>query len=297
MKKIFFTFLLFISVQAFAEQIVPIVWPYSMASTQANALRLIIENANSSQSKYQFVLEAKPGAGGAIAVNHVLNQKTPTLLMNSSSVFIRPLYYPNESYDVSMLQPVVVVSNEIPLVLLSKNVQDVEDLKKKSSITIAVVPGTIIEASAKTVGKSFNNTEFRTIPYSTGSVDGTRDVMGGFVDTSIEYIKNALPWIESGSLKAIAITGRKNYGNIKTFSSYGVKGLEDVVAANFIIASKKMSADQVKEFHEILSEAMIKKNVVDIWQSDVGHVTNRTLKETINFWNNESIVWRNAINK
>lgn len=277
---------------SWASQTVPIIWPFSVASTQANALRGIIDNANRAQTKYQFVFENKPGAGGTIAVRHLLEQKTPALLMNSTSVFIRPFYYPNESYDVNLLQPVSVVSSDIPIVMISKNIKTLDDLKTKRSVTLSIVPGTIFESTARVIQKNITVTEFVAVPYAVGSVNGTQDLIGGHLDVSIEFIRNAMPWIESGSINALAITGSHDHGSIKTFGSLGIKGLESMVAANYIIAPKSMSEDLVQEFYEILSDAMVKQNVVNIWTEDAGRVVKRTRKDTLLFWNKEKSIWK-----
>ena len=103
MKKLLIIFSLIWCTTVSSKEVVPIVWAFAPYSNQANALRVIIDNANNIQEKYTFIFESKPGAGGSIAVNHVINQKKLTLLMISSSVFVRPIYYPNESYDINQL--------------------------------------------------------------------------------------------------------------------------------------------------------------------------------------------------
>ena len=80
-----------------AQTSVPLVWPFAPGSNQANFARAIVEEANKQQTKYVFHFENKPGAGGSIAANYVANYNGIALLTSSSSFFVRPVYYPNES--------------------------------------------------------------------------------------------------------------------------------------------------------------------------------------------------------
>ena len=77
-----------------AQQTVTVLWPFNIGSNQAAYARAIIDQANTQQTKYRFVLENKPGAGGTIAARMVQGSHEITLLSMSSSFFIRPVFYP-----------------------------------------------------------------------------------------------------------------------------------------------------------------------------------------------------------
>lgn len=288
MKKLFLILSLF-TCSVFAGQTVPIVWPFSPASNQATVLRTIIENANSSQNKYTFVFEHKPGAGGSIAVNHVINQNKPTLLMISTSVFIRPIYYPNESYDVNKLQPVLIPSNNSPMVLLSKKFDSIDSMKRAEKITIGIVNGSITEMVARKIVDNAKLTNVIFVPYP-GSIDATRDVMGGHIDASIEFLKDATPWVESGSAHIVGVTGTKS--NYKTFQSQNVRGLENIVVNYHVVTNTSMDSTTINEMYDILRNSMLKQNVIDLWKNDGAQVVDRTYPETIKFWNIQKDFWK-----
>ena len=75
---------------ASAAETISILWGFSIGSNQALTLRHIAEDANKSQSKYNFIIESKSGAGGSIAANHVLQNPNNTVVGMSSIFFIRP---------------------------------------------------------------------------------------------------------------------------------------------------------------------------------------------------------------
>lgn len=281
MKKVIACIVIFLSNLVFAAQTVPIVWPFSPASNQANALRLIIDNANKSQSKYTFVFENKPGAGGSIAVNHLINSNSPTLLMMSTSIFVRPYYYPDQSYDINKLQPIAITSTGSPLAILSTKFSSIEELSKTPNAKIGIVQGSITESVAKAVQK---NTTIL-VPYQ-GSINATNDMLGGHIDASVEFIKDSLPWAESGKAKILGISGNTSIGGYKT-----INNTEHIISNYYMVTNKSMNELLVQEFHDIISKAMIQPNVVELWKGDYAIVSARTFKETILFWETQKKHW------
>lgn len=287
MKKIL-TFLLFltISLYATAGQIVPVIWAFSPASNQATVLRTIIDNANKDQDKYTFVFENKPGAGGTIAVRHLQAQQTPTLLMISTSVFVRPLYYPDESYSVENLQPIAITATGSPLAIISKSYKSIDELKNRDA-SIGAVLGSITEAVAKSVGKT---NSVRLIPY-TSSIDSTRDAVAGHIDLSVEFVKDAANWADSGKAYIVGVTGTRSVHGYKTLSSQGVPGTDNLVSNYYMLANKQMSKDQAKEFNSIITKAMRETNVVELWKLDEALVPKFTYNESVQFWEIQKSVW------
>lgn len=285
---------LFLHSNSYASQNVHIVWPFASGSNQANALRLIIENANQSQKKYNFIFEHKPGAGGTIAVNYVLNRKIPTLLLTTTSFFTRPIFYPNESYDVNKIQPIAIVSVDGPLVFLSKKFSNLNELKDQKNVTVGVISGSITELVARTIQKSIN-TNLTIVTYSS-TIDATKDMIGNHIDVSVEFIRDALVWVDNGHAKILGITGNKDIDNHKTFMSQNVKNTSELVHHTMIVTNKEISDEFVQEMHLILTDAMLKSNVVEIWKNDRAIVTKRSYEDTLKFWNSQKILW-NKITK
>ena len=75
----------FIDTTIAAEKI-EVLWAFNIGSNQANSVRLILDNANKAQSKYNFILLPKSGAGGTIAANTVENQFENTLEIGRAHV-------------------------------------------------------------------------------------------------------------------------------------------------------------------------------------------------------------------
>ena len=119
MKKII-TFVIFslFSLSIVAKETVTIVFAFGPADSVANYGRSLADEANQIQNKYTFVFDTKPGAGNSIAANYVKN--TPnTILATSSAFFIRPIFYPNESYDISEFRE-LMPQCEAPMVIATQ---------------------------------------------------------------------------------------------------------------------------------------------------------------------------------
>ena len=106
-----------------------------------NFIRSIIDEANKQQTKYNFVVEFKSGAGGTVAAQHVLNANQLTLLSSSSSFFVRPIYYPNESHKPEDFRPIYIECTGQPLAVLSAKYKTLTELKKQKRLTIGIGAG------------------------------------------------------------------------------------------------------------------------------------------------------------
>lgn len=289
MKKLFLLIVTILSFNSYATQTVPILWAFSPASNQANALRVIIDVANKSQTKYNFVFENKTGAGGSIAVNHMINSSQPTLLMISTSIFVRPKYYPEQSYDLNKIQPIAITATDSPLSILAKDSNSLEELNKKSVIKVGIVQGSITESLARTVFAN-SKSEIIYVPYP-GSINATNDLMGDHIDASVEFIKDSIPWVESNKAKIIGISGTNSINSFKTFSAQGVKNSENVISNYYMLTSANANSEFVQEMHNIITNAMTNEKVIDVWKYDYANVQKRSYADTIDFWNKQKIYW------
>ena len=289
MKKLLLIFCLTICSSVFAAITVPIVWPFSPASNQANALRVIIDNANRAQDKYLFIFENKPGAGGSIAANYVIHSEKPMILLATTGVFTRPILYPKESHDVEQLEPICVGSIGSPIVLISKKYSSVHDLQNSGGFTLGIVTGGFTEIVGKVLQSKMSGVTL--VPYQ-GTINATQDAVGGHIDVSLEFIKDSMPWVDSLALKPIAITGARSIGRYKSFSTQGIPGTENLVINYYFLTNKRVSEVMLVELNKILVHANTQQNILDIWKADEAEVPTFNLADTRNFWNSQRNFWK-----
>ena len=273
-----------------AQTVVPIIWGFNPGSTQANYIRAIAESANESQKKYQFIFESKPGAGGTIAMNHLLTGKRLALSQVSSSVFTRPLFFPNESYNINNFQPVVTLATAQPIAIYSKKYKSISDLKQAKFATIGMINGSITQLVAEILGKNLPNTQLQFVPYP-GTPEIVRDVLGDNIDIGIEFASDLSVWTADGKLTAIGITGIKSRGGLSTLQSQGLHGFEEILQNYFMITTHETDPVVVAELNTILRHANKNPKVLDLYNRDLIVPEDQSLKDSKIFWDNLKIYW------
>ena len=189
-----------------------------------------------------IVIENKPGAGSTIGTAEVAHGQPDgyTLVMISTTHVITPhLYKGRMPYDaLKDFTPVMKIA-EGPYVLVAhpslpaRNVAELIALAKAK-------PGTIDYASSGNgssqhlVGALFmtmSGAQLSHVPYK-GSNQAMSDVLGGQVPISFVGVPNALPNLQNGKLRALAVTTRKRYAelpDVPTMDEAGVKGYDATI--------------------------------------------------------------------
>lgn len=274
MKQKFFTALalcmaLIGSVQA--QTTIPIVWGYSVASWQGAMAREIVQEANSIQTKFVFVLENKPGAGGAVSSNHVLSSKTPMILANSDSFFTRPLMFTEGWYDINAFVPLAVYCRDQPIALLSKNLSSLRDLSGSRNFTIGINPGSAPQLVLNEFIRQRPNVSFTEVYYKT-THETMLGVLGDHVDASVSFLNRG----QDERIKPIAITGTRNIGSFRTFQSQGIAGFEKFSITYYLLVSKTLDVGLTNELSAILSRAIQGARVQEACAADFGQPANST---------------------
>ncbi len=167
-----------------------------------------------------FVVENRPGAGGAIGISYVAKAAPDgyTLLHAPSIIILLPYVMKSTSYDLAndfapvmlagLTQFALVVSPTLPV----DSVKDLIALAKSK-------PGKLTYASSG-IGtphqifaeefKMLTGTDIHHIPYK-GAVPGLTDIASGNVSMEFVDIPPALPLIQAGKLKALAVLSAKGH--------------------------------------------------------------------------------------
>jgi tripartite-type tricarboxylate transporter receptor subunit TctC len=161
-----------------------------------------------------FVVENKTGAGGEIGISYAAKSDPDgyTLLHAPSAITILPFVMKSVSYDLGRdFDPVVLVGLTQFCLVVSPSlpVNSVADL-----IALAKAkPGALTYASAGIATphqifaeqfKLATGVDIRHIPYK-GAVPGLTDVASGNVSMEFSDVTPALPFIQAGKLKLLAV--------------------------------------------------------------------------------------------
>ena len=187
------------------------------------------------------IIENKPGAGSTIGTSAVAKAAPDgyTLAMISTAHVISPHLYRSMPYDALKDFTPVMKLAEGPYVLVihpSLPVKSVADLIAAARAQ----PNTIDYASSGNgsaqhlVGALFvtmANAPLSHVPYK-GSSQAMNDVLGGQVKVSFVGVPNALPNLQTGKLKALAVSTRKRYAelpDVPTLEEAGVPGYDATI--------------------------------------------------------------------
>ena len=185
----------------------------------------------------------------------------------------------------------MIVTVDQPIVVLSKTISSLQDLRSRKEATIGVNLGSITEIVAREIQKQLPDTKLILVPYP-GTIQATVDAAGGHVDMTVDFPKDTIQWVQEGKLKVVGATGVTTYPPFKTFKSHGVDTLDKFVLNYYMVVKKGTSPEVIEELHKIFNEANRQSNVTDIWKSDYATPISRDLKFTRMFWESQKDFWK-----
>lgn len=280
-------------VLCYAKEDINIIWGFSPSSGQATVLRVMIDDMNKSQSKYNFLFINKQGAGGTIAANTVTASPNNTVVGMSSSFFIRP-YYETSSvvHNLDDFKPIIIQASGSPLVFVSGKYSSMDQIDRNEKLSIGVSGlGTVSHLAANEFSKLFHNSI--TVNFKS-MIDASVAAAGGHVDVAVMNYGDVSPLLSAQKINVLSYTGSKNLFNLKNkkLSSLGVKD-GDLLAVNYaIFASNNMDAERYTELQQILLAAHKKQNIVSLHESEMlSHVV-YSEKENSAWYEKQKAFWK-----
>ena len=186
-----------------------------------------------------FVIENRPGAGGNIGVDSVAKAAADgqTMMIVANGMAINKFLYAKLAYDpVKDFEPVSLLA-VVPNVLVTgatrsqaRSVADViaEAKARPGKLTYASAGnGTTIHLAGELFA-SMAGVDMLHVPYR-GSGPAVTDLLGGQVDYMFDSITSARPHIDSGKLRAIAVTTKTRSSalpQVPTVAESGLPGYE-----------------------------------------------------------------------
>ena len=204
----------------------------------ADAMARLLAQKMSEALGQSVVVENKPGAGGQIGAAAVAKAAPDgyTLMLDASSFAVNPSLYPKLPYDpMKAFKPVGVVALFPNVVLVNANfpAQNVSDLisvakKAKDSVFYASSGNGSAQHLAGALFESATGVDMVHVPYKGGG-PALNDVIGGQVPLFFGNLASTLQHVQSGRLRALAVTSAKRspiLAGVPTLSEAGVKGAE-----------------------------------------------------------------------
>jgi tripartite-type tricarboxylate transporter receptor subunit TctC len=286
-----------ISATVAAKETVTIVYAWTAADTAANFHRTLADEANKIQNKYRFVFDAKPGAGGSIAANHVLN--TPnTILATASAFFIRPNFFPNESHDLNSFKELKPQCSA-PALVSSTKYKNWSEVPTDRPLTIGVSGlGTTTHLIATQVARRYP--QMTVIPFKSTS-EALVSVMGGTTDFAVNFLGDSEQYSKAGSPKRVymlGITGDKTVAGVAPLISQGFpRSLSRMNVPAQLLVPRTISDAKFAEWREILVQAGKAKSVQQSFASDYCESMNHMPTDQIQgYYHMQTAEWQKLSN-
>jgi tripartite-type tricarboxylate transporter receptor subunit TctC len=203
--------------------------------------RMLAEKLTQSMGQ-TFLVENRPGGGSNVGAEAVA--KSPpdgyTLLIAATSHSINMTLFPKEQlkYDLARdFAPVSLVMTG-PLVLVTNASTPAKNLKEFVALAKSK-PGKLSFGSSGIGASTHLGAEMLSqrvgittvhVPYK-GSGPALTDLMGGQIDYMVDTMLSALPFVSSGKLRALAVTGKTRSPaapDVPTVAEQGYPGFEAV---------------------------------------------------------------------
>ncbi|PWT88168.1 MAG: LacI family transcriptional regulator [Proteobacteria bacterium] len=227
--------------QGYPSRPITLIVPYP-AGGGVDAMARIVGEKLSAALGQQVIVENRAGGGGNIGTRTVARAAPDgyTLLLgHTATISINPSLYANAGYDPRKDFSGVGLIASMPVVLIAhptfpaKSVAEFialarRDPGKINIGTSAIGTGGYLSAE---LFKAMAGVDVQIVPYK-GTAPLMNDVVGGHVPVSFGVLAPAISNIESGNLRALAVTSLRRFSllpDVPTVDESGVPGFEAVL--------------------------------------------------------------------
>jgi len=291
--------------QDYPSKPIHLVAPFAPAGAVDILARIIAERLAPVYGQ-SIVVDNKPGASGHLGAQIVA--KAPgdgyTLLVGTIGIHAAYASYRKLTYDpAAELQPIMIIGESPNLVLVPVN----SPYKTFADFLASVRanPGKINYASAgpgssvhmvTALFELASGTRLNHVPYK-GSGPALIDLIGGQVDVMFDNMSSGMPHVQSGKLRALAVTGPQReprLPDVPTINEAGVPGYSGTSWFT-LAAPRSMPAALVDKLNHDVQLALTSSEAVARLDKLGVTFTPNTPAQAATFLKSETIKWNRVI--
>jgi tripartite-type tricarboxylate transporter receptor subunit TctC len=283
------------------ERTVKIVAPFA-AGGSSDILGRIVAEGLANQFKGQFIVENKPGNGGAIGSLQVA-QSAPdgyTLLISGvASHVASPAINPNVKYDpIKDFTHIAMLGGEASILVVhpSLGVKSVAELIEKAKKEQLAWAASSVGALAHLAGEYFQQLagiKMRHVPYKGGSA-AVVDVVAGHVPVGVFPPYSAGEYMRSGQLIPLAIMSENRLKTLPDVPTFKESGYPQVVMASWFALSgpKGMSPELVNKLNAAVRNVLKSPQVKERMEKDSSFLPDMDPATLTQYYTEEVARWR-----
>jgi tripartite-type tricarboxylate transporter receptor subunit TctC len=253
--------------QAFPSRTVTIVVPFPPAGGADTLARTLAPKLSALWAQ-TVVIENRPGASGRIGTEQVANAAPDghTLVMASTAAITEK--------NIARLAPVALVSAEAYVIVVNSAlpIRNVAELIAYAKAN----PGKLrfgssgIGAASHLSGELFKaqaHVDLQHVPYK-GTGQALTDLLGGQIELMFAPTQTVIPQLQSGRLRALAVTGAKPLEALPSLPTVSTSGLPGYQAQGWfgLLAPKATPPALVAKLHhdvaKVLAMADVRKDLI-----------------------------------
>ncbi|MBN8751274.1 Tripartite tricarboxylate transporter family receptor [Xylophilus ampelinus] len=287
--------------QDYPAKTIHIVVPYPAGGIADKVARETAEELGR-RWKQSVVVDNRSGAAGNIGFDWVARQPADgytLLLAPASNLTVQPALFKSLSYDLDKdFTPVslLVLTPQVLLVNPAVPVNTPRELVEYSKanprkVNFGVTLGSYAHLAGELL-KTQSGADFTAIPYQ-GAAPAMNDLLGGQTQFIFNEVVTAIPHIQAGKLKPLAVAYRTRapwLPNVPTFAEAGFPGFE--VTSWYALVARSGTPRPIvdklsKELNAIMQSPEFKKRYDDIGAFTIGS----TPEELGSFIKSETVKW------
>ncbi|MDP3822275.1 MAG: tripartite tricarboxylate transporter substrate binding protein [Burkholderiales bacterium] len=260
---------------AYPDKPIKLVVAFAPGSATDIVARLLAEQMSASMGQ-TVVVENKPGAGGNIATQQVMNAPADgyTLLIHSVAVAVNPSLFANAGYDTLRdLAPVAMAAVTPNLIYVhpdvkANNLPELLALARTGKLSYASSGnGTTTHLGAEWLFRALAKVDITHVPFQPAAA--TNAVVSGQVPVASTSMPPAVPFAKSGKVRPIAVTSLKRspaLPDVPTVAELGYAGFE----ANTwfaVFGGAKVPVEVLDRLNAEINKALTAKPVTDRFET------------------------------